>query len=70
MKVHLAWINENNKTENLSLPKNSTVRDLLNALRIDNYENYIVVVNGRNRLPDHPLTNGDQIKLLLAMAGG
>ena len=54
----------------VQLPTGATVADLLKNLEGKDPEAYMVVVDGKNRLPHHPLQDNDHVELLLWMAGG
>jgi len=68
-KIEVKWMTNKRKEETIDLTDSATVQDLLHELDID-HENYLIVVNGSNRLPDYLLSDGDRIKILHAMAGG
>lgn len=68
-KIKVQWMTNQKKEEFICLPDTAKVQDLLQTLEM-NGEDYLIVVNGSNRLLDYPLSDGDQITILYAMAGG
>ena len=69
-KINISvFIDRENKTESLKLAGNSTVFDMLEALKI----NPITVIISRNNeliLEDEHLNNNDKLKILSVISGG
>ncbi len=54
---------DNNNTEVIAIHERATVGELLKKLNIDNHEELLIVVDGKNRLPDFQLYNEAQVKI-------
>jgi len=54
----------------LELPDGSTLSRLLDMLNLDGGNGYIYLVGGKARKPDHPLSDGDEIRIFPPVGGG
>ncbi|RQD70002.1 MAG: MoaD/ThiS family protein [Tindallia sp. MSAO_Bac2] len=70
MNVQVKWMTDSRKTEVIDIHEKATVGELLNKLNINNHEDFLIVINGKNRLSDYVLHNEDQVKIFHSMAGG
>lgn len=59
-----------NKTAVLHLEEGQTVADALARLGVPASEAHLILVNGQNRAPDHPLAPGDVVSVFPPVAGG
>jgi len=48
----------------------STIKDLLQILQIDNSDEYLYIINGKNKFSNCILQNEDFIQILPLLAGG
>jgi molybdopterin converting factor small subunit len=59
-----------NKTVTLALADGQTVGDALDAAGVPRGEAHLLILNGDNRSPDHPLHDGDTLSVFPPVAGG
>ena len=54
----------------LDVPEGATVDQVVHSLRIPSELERLTVVNGRDAVPDQPLSEGDVLSLFPPLAGG
>ncbi len=70
-KVRLEYLIDKSRDEEVALENGRSVEDLLKAVGLTkDPDNYMVVVNGKNRFPTDLLNDGDRVKVFIAMSGG
>ena len=68
--MHLkVFIDRENKTHNIELPDNSSVKELLSFLKI-NPVTILVVKNKEIVMKEELLSNNDEIKIISVVSGG
>jgi len=71
IRVNVYFITDKGEqAEVREMQDNATLKDLIRNLQIQSPDQYIFIVNGKNRLGDYLLDDGDEVKIFIAMAGG
>lgn len=58
------------QSRQVQLENGATVGDLLELLKLPVKEEALVVINGKNKLPDYLLQDGDKVAIFPIMDGG